>query len=70
MADSLPPQGLQPARLLCPWDSPGKNTGAGGHFLLQGVFPAQGSNSGLLHWQGDPLATEAPGKPLNRRDLL
>ena len=31
-----------PARLLCPWDSSGKNTGAGSHFLLQGIFPAQG----------------------------
>ena len=29
------PHGLQPARLLCPWDSPGKNTGVGCHFLLQ-----------------------------------
>ena len=27
----------QPTRLLCPWDSPGKNTGVGCHFLLQGV---------------------------------
>ena len=30
-----------------PWDSPGKNTGMGCHFLLQGIFPIQGSNSGL-----------------------
>ena len=29
-------------KLLCPWDSPGKDTGAGGHFLLQGAFPTQG----------------------------
>ena len=28
---------LQPARLLCPWDSPGKNTGVGGHALLQEI---------------------------------
>ena len=33
------PQGLWPTRLLCPWDSPGKNTGVGCHFLLQGIFP-------------------------------
>ena len=39
--------GLQPARLLCPWDSPGKNTGVGCHFLLQGILPTQGSNQGL-----------------------
>ena len=35
------------ARLLCPWDSPVKNTGVGCHFLLQQIFPTQGSNSGL-----------------------
>ena len=35
--------------ILCPWDSPGKNTGVGCHFLLQGIFPTQGSNLGLLH---------------------
>ena len=34
---------------LCPWDSLGKNTGVGCHFLLQGIFPTQGSNLGLLH---------------------
>ena len=38
-----------PARLLCPWDSPGKNTGVGYHFLLPGIFPTQGSKPGLLH---------------------
>ena len=39
------------ARLLCPWDFPGKNTGVGYHFLLQGIFPTQGLNPGLLRWQ-------------------
>ena len=37
-----------------PWDFPGKNTGVSGHFLLQGIFPTQGSNLRLLcllHWQ-------------------
>ena len=33
---------------LCPWDSPGRNTGVGCHFLLQEIFPTQGSNLGLL----------------------
>ena len=33
--NSLQPHRLQPARLLCPWDFPGKNTGVGCHFLLQ-----------------------------------
>ena len=43
------PHGLEPARLLCPWDSPGKNTGVGCYALLQGIFPTQGSVLGLLH---------------------
>ena len=46
-SNSLWLYGLQPARLLCPWDSPGKNTGVGHHALLQGIFPTQGSNSRL-----------------------
>ena len=49
MSDSLQPHGLQPTRLLCPWNSPGKNTGVGCSALLQGIFPTQGSNQGLLH---------------------
>ena len=45
--------------LLCPWDSPGKNTGVGSHFLLQEIFPTQGSNPIFLYWQADsyPWAT-------------
>ena len=42
-----PPRGLWPPRLLCPRDSPGKNTGEGCHVLLEGIFPTQGSNPGL-----------------------
>ena len=38
------PWTVQPSRLLCPWDSPGKNTGVGCHALLQGIFPTQGLN--------------------------
>ena len=49
VSDSLQPYGLQPARLLCPWDSPGKNTGAGCHALLQGISWTQGSNLDHLH---------------------
>ena len=49
VSDSLRSHGLQPARLLCPWDSPGKNTEVACHALLQGVFPTQGLNPGLLH---------------------
>ena len=46
--DSLQPFGLQPTRLLSPWDSPGKNTGVGCHTLLQETFPTQELNWGLL----------------------
>ena len=42
MSNFMRPHGLQPARLLCPWDSPGKNIGVGCHALLQGTFPTQG----------------------------
>ena len=35
-------------RLLCPWDSPGKNTGVGYHTLLQRIFPTQGPNPFIL----------------------
>ena len=45
---SLWPHRLWPVRLLCPWNSPGKNTGMGCHFLLQGLFLIQGSNLCLL----------------------
>ena len=51
------------AKLLCPWNSPGKNTGVGCHFLLQGVFPTQGSIPCLLCWQWI-LSTEPLGSPL------
>jgi len=40
---------LELSSLLCPWNSPGKNTGVGSHSLFQGIFPTQGSNPGLLH---------------------
>ena len=48
-SDSLWPCGPQPTRPLCPWDSPGKNPEVGFHSLLQGIFPTQGLNPGLLH---------------------
>ena len=48
-SDSLQPRGLQPTRLLRPWDFPGKSTGVGCHFFLQRIFPTQGSNLGLLN---------------------
>ena len=51
MSSSLWPHGLQSARLLTPWDSPGKNTGMSCHFLLQGIFLTQGLNPHLLHYR-------------------
>ena len=64
VSDSLCPHGLKSTRLLCPWTSPGKNTGVGSYSLLQGIFLTQESNQGLLHcgktlyqlsYQGSPV---------------
>ena len=55
MSYSLRLHGLQPARLLCPWNFPGKDTGVVCHFLLQGICPAQGWKLHFLHWQADSL---------------
>ena len=57
----LQPHGLQTTRLLHPWNFPGKNTGVGCHFLLQGIFLTQGSKSCLLHWQVDSLPLSHQG---------
>ena len=70
MSDSQRPHGLlccqEQHRDLCPWDFPGKNTGVGCHFLLQGIFLTQGSNPPLrlLHWQADSLPLSHWGSPL------
>ena len=65
VSNSLRPTGLQTARLLCPWDSPAKNSGVGCRALLQGTFPTQGLNPHLFclpHWQADSLPLVPPGK--------
>ena len=54
VSDPWQSYGLQPARLLCPWDPPGKNTGVDCHFLLQGILPTQG-------WNPCPLCVSAGG---------
>ena len=79
LSDSLRPHRLQPTRLLCPWNSPGKDTGAGSHFLLQETFSTQGWNLRLLHflcWQADSLPLHHLGslqercsKVANQREL-
>ena len=51
VSESFRPRGLHPTRLLCPWDSPGKSPGVGHQALLQGIFPTQGWNAGLLHYR-------------------
>ena len=67
VSNSLRPHALEPARLLCPWDSSTKNPGVGHHFLLQGILETLGLNSNLLcclHWQVDSLPLAPPEKPL------
>ena len=54
------PWTVAPTRLLCPWNSSGKNTGVGCHSLLQGIFPIQGSNLGLLGLWVQSLGFEDP----------
>ena len=53
VSDSVQPQRRQPTSLPCPWDSPGKNTGVGCHFLLQllglGSYPGEGDGYQLQH---------------------
>ena len=62
VSDSLQPHGLEPTRLLCPWDSPGKNTGVGGHALLPaGGLPNPGMEPGSPALQADSLPSEPPG---------
>ena len=64
-----------PRRFLCLWNSPGKNSGVDCHSLLQGIFPTQGSNPGVLHCrqilyclnhQGSPLNLQLPLRSLRR----
>ena len=49
-------------RLLCPWNSLGKNAGVGCHSLLQGIFPTQGPNLGLLHCKQIPYLLSHQGR--------
>ena len=68
LCPTLWPHGLELSRLLCPWDSPGKNTGVGCHALLQEILPTQGPKQCLLclpHWQAGSLPPAPPGKPDN-----
>ena len=64
MSDSSPPHGLKPARLLWPWNFPGKNTRVDCRFLLQGIFPTQRLNLSLLSLAlaGRFFTTAPPGE--------
>ena len=62
MSDSVPPHRQQLARLVCPWDSPGKNIGVGCNFLLQGMkvkSENEGAQSSLT--LRDPMDCSSPG---------
>ena len=66
VSDSVQPHGLQPTRLLRPWDSPGKNTGVGCHFLLQCMKVE--SESEVVHsclTLSDPMDCSLPGSSIH-----
>ena len=68
---TLHSHGLQPARLLCLWGFPGKNTGVGCYFLLQRIFPTKGSNPHLLHWQAGSLSLSHLGsRSINHNQVI
>ena len=73
VSDSLRPHGLDPARFLCPWDSPGKSTRVGCHSLLQGIFLTRGWKLHLLHcilyslgYLGSPQVSVKPAQTSQR----
>ena len=72
------PYGLQPTRLLCPWDAPDKNPGVGCHSLLQGIFWTKELNPDLLHcrwilyelsYQGFPCGSAGKESSCHSGDL-
>ena len=64
MPDSLWPRGLQPTRLLCPWDFPGKNTGVLCYFLLQYMYAAAAKLLQSYPTLCDPIDGLPPGPPI------
>ena len=67
MSDSLRPHGLQPARLLHPWDFPGKSTGVGCHCLLQCIKVKRESEvAQSCPTPSDPMDCSPPGGSVHR----
>ena len=63
---TLRPHGLQPTRLLRPWDSPGKNTGVGCHFLLQCMkVESESEVAQLCLTLSDPMDCSLPGSSIH-----
>ena len=66
MPDSLRPHGLQPTRLRSPWDSPGKNTGVGCHFLLQCMkVKSESEVAQSCPTLSDPMNCSLPGSSVH-----
>ena len=66
MSDSVRPHRQQPTRLLCPWDSPGKNTGEDCHFLLQCMkVKSESEVAQSCPTLSDPLDFRLPGFFIN-----
>ena len=70
MSDSSWSHGLQTARLLCPWNSPGKNTGMGSHAFLQEIFLILGSNLGFPHFRQILYHVSHKGRPTSKGILI
>ena len=66
MSDSVQPHRQQPTRLLCPWDSPGKNTGVGCHFLLQCMkVKSESEVAQSCPSPSDPMDCSPPGSSVH-----
>ena len=67
MSDSVQPHRQQPTRLPCPWDSPGKSTGVGCHFLLQCMKVKSESEVAQSYpTLSDPVDCSQPGSSIHR----
>ena len=67
MSDSVQPHRRQPTRLPCPWDSPGKNTGVGCHFLLQCMkVKSQSEVAQSCLTLSNPMDWSPPGSSVHR----